>query len=63
MHDSITKGRFPIGERHVNAKLSDDAVREILSSYRRGIGKALAEKYGVSQTLISMIVNHKRRTT
>lgn len=41
------------GESHGNAKLTEDAVRDILTSPLKGT--ELAKKYGVGKTLISMV--------
>lgn len=44
---------YPSGERHQNAKLTEDAVRDILSSpLTQG---TMAAKYGVSQRTISQV--------
>lgn len=47
----------PKGFRHVNAKLTAAQIKSIRSEYAKGVYQtALAGKYGVSQTAISLIV-------
>lgn len=46
------------GERRREAKLSDEAVREIRASGERQ--RVLANKYGVHQSIISEVKNRKR---
>lgn len=55
--------RIPRGEHHYNAKLPDTDVAMIRATYTgaRGEQKALATQYHVSQALISMILNNKKR--
>lgn len=62
VRDMDRKGRrkvsVKIGEKHSNAILSNEAVREIkerLKSGKRGIGLELAAEYGVSPITISAI--------
>lgn len=63
--DMIRKGRDrkACGEENVNAKLTDAAVRDIRRRYVRGSARlgqvALAQEYGVSQLLISLVVRGK----
>ncbi len=45
----------PIGERNGFSKLSDDAVREIRAMRGKVTQFVLADKFGVSQSLISMV--------
>ncbi len=76
MDDMVTKGRSRSGdchflrlhpdrvirgERHVNAKLTEDDVREIRRLYAAGIAKqqGLAERFGVSQVKVSQILLRK----
>ncbi len=51
------------GEKHHNAKLTNEQVREIRKSYVYGSKEfsqyALAKKYGVSQDIIKKIVHNK----
>lgn len=47
----------PIGEEHHSAKLTEASVTDILSSKDTGV--AMAEKYGVSTKLISLVRNRK----
>lgn len=58
--DMVSRGRSAYGENSGNAKLTDQSVSEIRSREGyRGIQKALALEYGVSQVLISMIRRNK----
>ncbi len=58
MVDRNAKGHYPRGVRHPNAKLTDDAIREIRRLYAAGGFRQqdLADRYGVNQTLIGFIV-------
>lgn len=47
------------GEQHGAAKLTDRAVREIHSNYRRGMGGEFARRYNVSADLITSIARRK----
>ena len=51
------------GCSNVNSKLTEDDVREIRKSYKKGIKgygyQALANKYGVDKTTIANIVNYR----
>ena len=62
--DMAEKGRYKStsrkGDAHPGAKLTDEAVREIRSSDE--LGKALAERYGVSPSLITLIRKRKAWT-
>ncbi len=53
----------PKGEAHGRAKLTDADVRTVRSTYISGSSefgtRALARRFGVAHTLISMIVNRK----
>lgn len=58
--DRVSKGRpnGAYGERNVNAKLTADDVRTIraaLEGARKGVGAALARKYGVGEAVITRI--------
>lgn len=54
--DCINKGRMPRGEARPNAKLTEQAVREIRVALASGeTGLALAERYGVKFAAISKI--------
>lgn len=53
LHRTRVLGRGPIGETHHKAKLTTDDVKEIRQS--KALGKELAQRYGVSQTVISNI--------
>lgn len=65
MHDASLKGRLsrthqPKGERHGNAKLTDESVRVIRRLAMDGASyKSIARIYGVSDTLIRMAVNRQ----
>lgn len=56
--------RMPRGERNGTAKLTRQQVLDIRANYHSGqaTGEQLAERHGVSKSLISGIVNHKRWT-
>jgi hypothetical protein len=63
MKDRDRHGRTVRGIRMARAKLTDDAVREILSTYKpydksRG-GSALARKFGVSDTVVWQVIHKK----
>ena len=51
--DQMAKDRKPIGERHTLAKLTEENVREILTSPISGY--VLAEKFGVSPSLVKQV--------
>lgn len=55
MADRAVKRRQAIGERNGAAKLTDDQVREILRTKRPGHAADLAERFGVSTSLIHQI--------
>lgn len=55
--DKIVHGTQPHGVVHHNAKLTDDAVRDIRST--TGPQADMMRKYGVSQQLVSQIRNGK----
>lgn len=59
-HDRHRKGRYPTGAAHPLAKLTDQDVREIRSSYPQMTQKSIAERYGLDQTTISEIVLRKK---
>lgn len=44
----ISHGTKAEGSKHGIAKLTEDGAREIKATYRKGLGAALAKKYGVS---------------
>ena len=73
VHDAIENGTFtrptggcgnpgPRDKNHPQVKLSQDEVKEIRSAYESGNAyqTELAEKYGVSQSHISRLVNGER---
>lgn len=55
------RNRQPKGTAQHDAKLTDDSVREIRTAYATGTvtQQALADQYGVDQTLISGVVRRK----
>lgn len=57
MRDKTEHGTQLIGEKNHNAKLDEDAVREIRAS--KETIRELAKKYGVSSTAICFIRTHK----
>ena len=61
LQDAQRKGRMARGERNHHAKLSRNQVLEIRAQYASGntSTRALATKYGVSQTSISTIVRRE----
>lgn len=53
-------GLMSQGETHAAAKLTDESVNSIRKRYSCGeLGKHLAVEYGVSRSVISLIVNRK----
>lgn len=66
IRDRTKHGRLPGGELHPTAKLSDAEVLAIRAEYcpkKRGSSQYdLAEKYGVTQGHISILVNRHQRT-
>lgn len=58
--DMVTKGRQARGARLPHTKLTDDQVREIYASTEPGV--ALASKYGVDKSMITMIRKGQRRS-
>lgn len=66
MSDASRKGRIKIpglkGEKHPGAKLSDSEVSAIRREYASGARQtALADKYGVTQAMVSLIVRRESR--
>lgn len=58
--DRATRGRGARGERHGNAKLTAQQVRDIRDKRAAGVKlKPLAQEYGVHISLISQIANGK----
>ena len=59
--DMVSKGRSLVGSKNHKAKLSEADVRSIRAWFERGdvTKRAIADEYGVSDTLISFIVSHK----
>lgn len=59
----VADGRLRSGERHQNAKLSDDEADLIRSAARHGVKQRdLAGHFKVSEALVSLIVNGLART-
>jgi len=58
--DTRRHGTMPVGERHKNSKLTDEAVREIRRLRETGWDQnRLAAHFGVGQTVISGILRGK----
>lgn len=60
IRDMISKDRHQRGERHAYSKLTDNVVRRLRKSYKKGIPgwtKQQAEKYGVHVNTILRAVN------
>jgi hypothetical protein len=57
MQDSIQKGRFPLGERHHNARLSNGDVQRIRSHWPTISMQQLADQYKVSIGAIHDVVH------
>lgn len=59
LDDAMEKGRMPIGEKHGNAKLSDQKVKTIWKLLNQGVSqREVAERYKVTQSIISDIYRH-----
>ena len=59
--DARLHGALPIGSRRWNAKLTEEAVRDIRKLVAQGVKQRdLAKHYGVSNIVISFAVNRKR---
>lgn len=63
VRDKVAKLRQPHGERHWNASLSNDVIRDMRELYGTGqyLQKELSEKFGVSKQHVSRIINSERR--
>lgn len=62
MVDKMRRGRFKtgVGTKQPGAKLHDDEITQIRSKYKEGITqRALSREYGVSQSVISTVINKK----
>jgi hypothetical protein len=57
--DAVAKGRKPRGEQHLGARLTDAQVEEIRAT--TGNQREIAERYGVSQSLVSRLRSGSRR--
>jgi hypothetical protein len=52
---------MPRGEGHYATKITDEDVREIRASFKRGVtGVVLAQHFGISRATVSLIVHRKR---
>lgn len=58
VQDSIKKGTFRTGERHQNAKLTDNQIEEIRKLYDKGkFGiRKLGYRFGISHGYVSLII-------
>lgn len=56
-HDAMRNGRKPKGSRHAMSKLSEEDVRTIRASSRKGVD--LAQEYGVSAEHIYVVRSRK----
>ena len=62
MTDAATKGRMVHGEGHPGHVLSSADVQLVRDARASGVmGKDIAKAFGVSETLVSNIVNWKLR--
>jgi DNA-binding transcriptional regulator YiaG len=63
MADAMRHGTVRAGETHPSAKLSDAQVKEVRRRYAEGgmSQRAIAAEYGVSQSLVSLLVTEKGR--
>lgn len=61
MEDAVSKGRMHLGEKHGLSKLTDKQAVEIRKLYATGkfSQSKLGEQFGVSQTIIYLLVNRK----
>lgn len=57
VRDMVNKGRQSRGEKQWNSKLTEDDVRAIRAAHPGEKQRALAEKFGVSPSMISAVVN------
>lgn len=61
-HGRLGRRRYLYGERHQNAKHSDEVVRLVCERYANGETQvSLAREYGVNASTVSMWVSGKRR--
>lgn len=55
--DAVERDRMPRGDTHHNAVITGEIAREVVKQRNAGVGSTeLAEKYGVSRTVIKGIV-------
>lgn len=61
VQDAVERGRNAACEKHGRAKLSDDQVREIRQTFtgERGQVVALAKRFKVSHSMVSLIVRDR----
>jgi hypothetical protein len=57
----VAHGTKRVGEQHQSAKLMDADIALIRANPDKLSGRALAKKYGVSQSLISLVRSGKHR--
>lgn len=57
--DMLLADRSNRGERHGMVKLDEETVKAIRSRYRHGLGRALADEYGVSRETITNIAGRR----
>ena len=59
--DMVTKGRSQRGEKHYDARLTEAQVLDIRRLHNNGTGaqRDIAQRFGVSQTLVSWIIRRK----
>ena len=63
VNDKVSKGRQSRGETHGRHKLSEADARYIKSAVAFGVEqRALADQFGVSQAIVSLIVRGKKWT-
>ena len=53
--DARRNGKAPVAQRHGCAKLTAGQVRQIRSVAKRGEARRIAQEFGVSEALVSMI--------
>lgn len=60
IQDKVAHGTDPKGERHGNAKLSEDKIREIFALRGTMKQREIAARFGVNEGAISRILSGKR---
>ncbi len=62
--DKAERNRYQVGEKHHNAKLTNQQARSIITEHEKGASKKeLSKKYNVSYTTVWLIVNRKKWVT